>query len=117
MKVEFAPHPPAFAQPHTRATGGRAAGIQFEKKVQFVLSEQEGYLPSPWLQIEEDSGRTNFAQPDGVHFDLNSWEIRILEVKIKHCVEARVQLCRYRALMQQMFPGWPIHLIEVVRWL
>jgi len=117
MKVEFAPHPPQFACRIARSTGGRQAGILFERKVQLVLSPQDGYLPSPWLHIWTDEGKENWAQPDGLHFDLSAWEIRILEVKIKHCAEARTQLQRYRGLIQQMFPGWPVHLVEIVRWL
>lgn len=116
MRVDFAAAPPAFATGNSRSRGGRAQGISYERKVQTHFRDVEGYLPSPWL-ILGAGGRPNYAQPDGIHFDLATWTIRILEVKLKHCVEARAQLVRYGNLVQAMFPGWLIRKVEVVKWL
>lgn len=116
MKIDFASRPPAFAQGAKRSKGGRAQGISYEKKVQTHFDSIPGYLPGPWLEMDV-GGRPSFAQPDGIQFDLEAMKIRIIEVKLKHCLEARAQLIRYKSLVQQMFPGWPIHLIEVVKWL
>ena len=116
MRIDFASRPPAFATGAKRPKGGRAQGISYEKKVQTHFDSVEGYLPGPWIEMDV-GGRPSYAQPDGVHFDLKAMKIRIIEVKLKHCVEARAQLTRYKSLISSMFPGWPIHLIEVVKWL
>lgn len=117
MQAEFLKEVPAFAlRGLNKTSGAKYQGQLYERKVQEYFKESPGVLPSPWIGYRDRNGREAFCQPDLLHFDLDGWTIRIIEIKIRHCIEARTQLLRYQDVVRGMFPAWHIRLVEVAKW-
>lgn len=64
-----------------------------------------------------DSGGVRYCQVDGLLFQHERKILTIIEAKIKHCIEAYVQLERlYLPVVRKRFPGWNVATCEVVKW-
>lgn len=118
QSAHFCP-PPRFALERAAKRGRKMEGIRYERKVQAHLeAKSEFYLASPWIIFIVD-GRPHWCQPDGLHFDLRSGTITIVEVKYSHTAEAHRQLRNvYAPVLARIFPPslWRLRLVELVKW-
>lgn len=76
------------------------------------------YLPSPWIEVETPGGR-RFCEPDGLIIAPDEALITIIEIKLRHTVNAWWQMHKvYEPAVCAAFAGgpWAIALCEVVRW-
>lgn len=105
-----------------RMTAARAAGIKYEKAINLRLEGEFGssYLASPWFRFSDSlEARPSFCQPDGLLFLPEEGKIVIVEIKLRHCVEAWWQLRhKYERVVAAVFPLdlWGISTCEVVKW-
>lgn len=118
--AQLASEPPFIVKP-TSATGAKARGMSYERKVQSWLLElfHDSYLPSPWFSfINDRSPKLRFCQPDGLLFDPWRGICTLVEVKLKHTPLAWWQMRQLYAPVVQAALGakWTIHTVEVVRW-
>jgi hypothetical protein len=120
--ARFTP-PPEFAVARKkRRSGARRQGQVYEEKVQKYLQFQfeDHYVPSPWIVFSEGaSAQRRFCQPDGLLFSLPRRKMTIIEIKLRHTVEAFYQTrLLYLPVLQTMFPSeiWEIAICEVCKW-
>lgn len=116
--AHFCLKPPGFANRQGTRRGAKATGIRYERKVQALFSGNDWYLPGPWI-LYVTGGSPYWCQPDGIHFDVNAGVLTIIEVKLKHTDDARLQLRGvYEPVLRRMFPDtlWTFRLVEVVKW-
>ena len=105
-----------------RSQGAKAAGRQYEKKVQeYLLSRfPESYVNSPWIRYQSIPGAPwRLCQPDGLLIDIQGGKITVVEIKIRHCAEAWWQVRRlYEPVVQCIFGAdcFEYAAVEVVRW-
>ena len=91
VEAQFAERPPSFIR-QGRASGKKAAGIRYERKVHEILMERwDTYVPGLWhIEIAAtDPSVLRYCQPDGFLLDLAKGHITIIEIKLKHTPMAR----------------------------
>lgn len=97
------------------------AGRRFERKAVAALAEQYDlrFIPHPWLRYQERAAPWwRYAQPDGFILDLSLGHISIIEIKIRHTIQAWQQLRQlYEPLLRHLFRegDWTFSCCEVVR--
>lgn len=112
---------PSFVRP-SRAKGAKAAGLRYESKaLDFLSKEHAHFVRSPWFRytLRALPGRVNYAQPDGVFFDVAQGLAIIVEIKHAHTADAYFQLVdKYTPIVQRFLCGgdWRIAVVEIVRW-
>lgn len=113
--------PPGFIRP-SRSRGAKAAGRRYERRVQDILSSSFNpwYLPSPWFAYrEQGEARTRYCQPDGLLILPHCRKVVIVEVKLRHTIDAFRQLYEKYLPVVATFFGydlWDLALCEVVKW-
>lgn len=111
-------HRPPFI-PQTRATGAKARGVSYERKVLDkleILAMARGleYYRSPWFEFHDSTGR-RWCQPDAIL--LSEDTAIIAEVKYQHTADAWFQLWEiYRPVVGTAFPGRTLRCVEIVKW-
>lgn len=126
IAVEYSQETPSFVVAQ-RARGAKRQGLLYEGRVQPRITElckqspkAVEYLPSPWFKyrIAAHPFRENFAQPDGLIINMNEGLVYVVEIKLRHTVDAYFQLLdRYIPLMQKFFPkDFRFCAVEVCRW-
>lgn len=119
--AEFSKNPPSFARPK-RLRGRRAEGIRYEKKAHLHFKEEfkEKYVISPWIKYKVyGSNKILWAQPDGLHIDIELGMIIVCEMKYQHTSEAYWQtIGKYIPLVQKIFGThmWKFGVVEIVKW-
>jgi len=61
----------------------------------------------------------NYAQPDGLLFDVRAGLITIVEIKYSHCAESYFQLVdKYLPIVSKCFGAdkWSFAMLEMVKW-
>ena len=110
--------PPAFLSTR-KATGARAAGLRYERKVQDYLLDKfaERYLPAPWFIFTSDNG-PRWCQPDGILIDIEAGRLWVIEVK--HSITDRAWWWLnelYVPVVRKAFgKDWIIATTTVVKW-
>lgn len=90
----------------TKAKGKRRAGLIYEDKAITYLGEKSDFFfPGPWLAFTaRGSQRVRWCQPDGIIFDFVQGRITIVEVKLRHTVQAWWQLRQlYEPVVRKLF--------------
>ena len=118
--AHFADDVPSFSKVSRRATGRRAQGLRYERRVQEMLLQRypNAYVPGPWLRFST-GGKMKWCQPDGLLFDIRQGLIIIVEIKYNHTSDAWWQLWElYLPVVRKMFPEklWRIQTLEIVKW-
>ena len=106
--------PPPKASGHTYA---QKAGLRYERKaLKHLAALHPNFLEHlPFIFISEGARKT--AIPDGICFAKSLDHLTIIEIKLKHSVEAWQQLnLLYLPVVKRAFPNHKIKLLEVVRW-
>lgn len=110
--------PPPFLSTR-KATGARAAGLRYERKVQEHLLGKfaERYLPAPWFIFTSDNG-PRWCQPDGILIDIEAGTLLLVE--IKHSITERAWWWLnelYAPVVRKAFGvDWRISTVTIVRW-
>ena len=113
-----------FRLPKGTYTGARLEGMNYERKVHQLFSdrycaEARGpvYVPAMWIRYV-DTMRSYYAQPDGLIVDLRRSFITIIEIKLKHTLNAYFWLRElYEPLIRHIFGNsWKYAVCEVVKW-
>jgi hypothetical protein len=110
--------PPPFLSTR-KATGARAAGLRYERKVQEHLLAQhaERYLPAPWFVFTNTNG-PRWCQPDGILIDIEAG--RLVVVEIKHSITERAWWWLndlYVPVVRKAFgKNWSIATVTIVKW-
>jgi hypothetical protein len=110
--------PPPFLSTR-KATGARAAGLRYERRVHENLLElhAEQYLPAPWFIFRSDNG-PRWCQPDGILININTGYLIVIE--IKHSITDRAWWWLnelYVPVVRKAFgPNWRIATSTVVKW-
>lgn len=126
--------PPPFlsgstSEPRTQA---RASGLRYEKRAQEHLQSlisysyaaySYSYLPSPWISFYSRNGTVlRWCQPDGLLISSvngHPAHITIVEIKVRHCVQAWWQLRKlYEPVVRTLFgDGYTYSICEVCHWI
>jgi hypothetical protein len=111
---------PPFKLKTTRNPRFRA-GIRYEEDVLKHLARNlgEGFLAKPWFCYQgEFRPYPAYCQLDGLFLPRREEEPLILfEAKYRHTADAFFQIENiYRPVVQAVFPGRDIEVVEVVRW-
>lgn len=110
---------PGFLTRHKQsAQGAKAAGLQYERRVQRDLREQypDHYAVGPWLKYwRRRKARPNWCEPDGLFVDLSLGLIFICEIKIAHTAYAWWQVReQYTPVVRRLVgPEWSIGGVEI----
>jgi len=110
--------PPPFLSTR-KATGARAAGLRYERKVQDNLLGKfaERYLPAPWFIFTSDNG-PRWCQPDGILIDIEAGVLWVVE--IKHSITERAWWWLndlYVPVVRHTFgTSWIIATCTIVKW-
>lgn len=106
-----------WAGKQPRLKGARAKGKTYERTILRQLkrhfSEPEAIHYNEWIGYTDSSG-TNFCQPD-IYILLPSY-ILLLEIKLTQTENAEVQLRDlYRPLLEALYPGRPVVMVQVCK--
>jgi len=96
----------------------RKRGLSFERRVHSLLDSLYplNHLPSPWLRYTH-RGKTYWCSPDSLLIFPEKRRIVLIEIKLRHCDMAWLQLRDlYYPLLQSLFAPYHFQLVEVVRW-
>jgi hypothetical protein len=110
--------PPPFLSTR-KATGARAAGLRYERRVHenLLAKYAERYLPAPWFIFRSDNG-PRWCQPDGLLIDISAGKIWIIE--IKHSITERAWWWLtdlYVPVVRHAFgTQWEIATCTIVNW-
>lgn len=109
--ARFGPRPHLASAPSSEAA---RAGLRFEEKAQRWLVASlvsTSYLPSPWIEFEDNSGR-RICSPDGLL--LNPQFSVVVEIKIRHMPEAYHQLRKVYQPVVERLRDKPCCVVELV---
>lgn len=119
-RTELARNEPAWLKSNEKKQGAKGAGIRWEAKVQSFLSQDPMYTPGPWLIFwTGTSGKPNWCQPDGLHFNFRLGILTIVEIKLKHTCVAWYQLRQlYQPVLAKLFPAplWKHRVLELCQY-
>lgn len=109
--------PPFLSQ--RKATGARAAGLRYERKVQenLLAKYADRYLPGPWFIFHSDNG-PRWCQPDGLLIDINTGKLLVVEIKNSITDRAWWWLNDlYVPVVRKAFGvNWDISTVTIVKW-
>lgn len=117
---EIAQHPPSFVR--RASSGRRKLGVQYEDRVhlhiQAGLDQHQLYWAGPWIRfLCQGEERSRWCQPDGLHFDLKSGLLTVVEMKYTHTSDAWWWVQQlYLPVVRSLFPSnlWTYRRCEVV---
>lgn len=114
--AEYAPH---FGGRKNRTSQAQKAGLRYERKAQGYMLElhPDQYVASPWIVFRlKGEPLLRWCQPDGILVDIAQARLTIVEIKLRHMVEAYVQVTGiYEPVLRKLFPGWQFRHLEVTR--
>lgn len=112
---------PGFAlQNGLKETPAQAAGRRYEEKVlpylnQWGIKNRYTISAKPWIKYFNAQEKLVWCQPDWVGIGIDTDNIIVIEVKIRHTRDAFFQLRRYKDVIDVLHPGHHISLIEVCK--
>lgn len=111
---------PYFGGRKNRMSDAQRAGIRYERRAQQYLMElfPDTYVPSPWLVFRlRQEPCLRWCQPDGFVLDIERGILIIVEIKLRHMVEAYTQVNGiYMPVLKKIFPNYSFRQVEVTRW-
>jgi hypothetical protein len=111
---------PRFGAKKNHSTEAQKAGIRYERRAQEYLMElyPDTYVASPWLVFRLQREPTmRWCQPDGFIVDVERGVLTIVEIKLRHMVEAYTQVTGiYHPVLKKIFPRFSFRHVEVTRW-
>lgn len=105
--------------PTVAARGIRGLGLQYESAVLAGLDRDlDCFTPHPvFFYRVKESSRVYRAIPDGLALHTKRRELIIIEVKLRHSIDAWVQLFKlYVPIVQFAFPDWNVRALEICKW-
>lgn len=112
--------PPHFGARKNHSSPAQKLGIRYERRAQEHLLSlyPDNYVPSPWIAFRlKGEPMLRFCQPDGFIVDIPDKRITIVEIKLRHMVEAYTQIVGiYDPVLRNIFPGWDVRHVEMTRW-
>lgn len=117
----LAVHRPRFGGRRLPTTGAQKAGLAYERRAQGYLCElfPDQYVPSPWVAFRlKGEPLIRYCQPDGLIVDIAQSRVTVVEIKLRHCIEAYIQLNGiYLPVVRKLFPlPWELRQLEVTRY-
>lgn len=94
-------------------------GLRFEAEAISSLDAQlECFTPHPVFKYKVHENSTVFsAIPDGLALHPSRQELTIIEIKLRHSIDAWAQLFNlYVPVVSLAFPGWKIKVLEICKW-
>jgi hypothetical protein len=112
---------PFFGGKKNRSSEAQKAGIRYERRAQEYLTElfPDQYVASPWVAFRlKGEPLIRWCQPDGLIVDIERSRVTVVEIKLRHCIEAYIQLNGiYLPVIRRIFPlPWELRQIEVTRY-
>jgi hypothetical protein len=101
-------------EPSSRVRGAKRAGVLFEKKVNDALTTLHPEYLSGLGFTFMDSGIRGICIPDGVLY--NSRFVIVVEVKLRHCIDAWHHLRRLYAPVVSLAFKKPVVCVEIVKY-
>lgn len=109
----------AYGQKTSGLRGARAAGLNYERKVERYIEswrgEREVVKGLPFRFCDRDGWR--FCIPDFLLMDFSRKLCCIVEVKLRHSGTAGLELERlYVPVLAKALKGWKIQALEICKW-
>lgn len=108
-----------YGQHSTKVRGARAAGLNYERKVERYIEglrgEREVMKGLPFRFCDGDGWR--FCIPDFLLMDFSRKVCCIVEVKLRHSGTAGLELDGlYVPVVKKAFPSWKVQALEICKW-
>lgn len=117
LNAKYCP-PPTFATTKDKKTVAQAAGLRYEAKALPMLerwAKANRYIAKvqPWIQYLNALNQLCYCQPDFMALSLDTDNLIIVEVKLRHTRDAFDQLAKYRDMAKDLHPDYTPSLIEI----
>lgn len=100
-----------------RTTAAQKYGKKYEGRVlSFLATRFDNIRSGPWIRFATERDSYRLCQPDALLVGSKSAEITIVEVKVRHTLDAYWQLrYLYAPVVKAIFPSHKIRLLEIVK--
>lgn len=121
LRARYCAPPPFANRQPVRQTAAQRTGVLYEEKALKMLEQWAGkhryhFKAKPWIEYEDCVGRPHYCQPDCLLLSLDTDNLLVVEIKLRHTRDAFKQLHTYTEMVQVLHPQFTISPLELCRY-